>query len=93
MLKHARTAAFSLLRAIQPGDAFNIIVAVLSRLRGFVFRDPTGGIDGQEGVVPGGVGAVGAVRGGVLFVAAVAVLFAIGGRQPTVPAGSAQSLA
>jgi len=71
--------AFCLLSAIWRGDSFNIIVAVLSRLRGFVFRDPIGGIDGQEGVVPGGVGAVGAVRGGVRVVAAVAVLFAVSG--------------
>ena len=68
---------FWLLNTIWRGDSFNIIVAVLSRLRGFVLRDPTGGIDGQEGVVPRGVGAVGAVRGGVLFVAAVAVLEAV----------------
>jgi hypothetical protein len=53
------------LGAFQGGDPFNIIVAVWSRLLGLVFCDPIGGSDGQEGVVPGGVGAVGAVRGGV----------------------------
>ncbi len=67
---------------ISVGDAFNIIVAVLSRLRGFVFCDPTGGSDGQEGVVPGGVGAVGAVCGGVRVVADVSVVFAFGGGRP-----------
>ena len=93
MLKSRSMLDVSLLSEVQPGDSFHIIVVVLSRLRGFVFRDLTGGIDGQEVVVPEGVGAVGAALGGVGGVAAVAVVFALGGGQQAVPAGSAQSLA
>jgi hypothetical protein len=52
-------------RASFEGDALNIIVAASWRLHGFVFREPTGGKDGQEVVGPGGVGTVGVVRGGV----------------------------
>jgi hypothetical protein len=75
------------------GDLFNIIVVFLSRLHGVVFRDLTGGIDGQEGVVPGGVRAVGAVCGGVRVVAVVTVVFVFGDGRQAVPAGSAQPLA
>ena len=58
-----------------------------------MFRDPTGGKDGQEGVGPGGVGAVGAVCGGVRVVAEVTVVFAFGGGRPAVSVRSAQPLA
>jgi hypothetical protein len=57
--------AFSLVRVSLEGVTLNIIVAASWRLHGLVFRDPTGGKDGQEGVGPGGVGAVGVARGGV----------------------------
>jgi hypothetical protein len=65
---------------------------VLSRSLGFVF-DPIGGIDGQQVVGPGAVGPVGAVRGGVLFVAAVAVVFPFDGGEQAVAAGSAEPVA
>ncbi len=38
---------FVLLGRMASGDAFNIIVAAPSRLIGFVFCNPTGGIDGD----------------------------------------------
>ena len=41
-----------------------------------MLRDQTEGIDGQEGVVADGVGAVGAAFGGVRAVAAVLVVLA-----------------
>ena len=44
-----------------------------------MFRDQTEGMDGQEGVVTDGVGAVGAVFGGVRAVAAVVVVLAPSG--------------
>ena len=52
--------------------------------------DPIGGIDGQQVVGSGGVGSVGAVRAGVLFVAAVAVVFPFGGGEQAVAAGPAE---
>jgi hypothetical protein len=54
-----------LVSGVSGGDALNIIVAVHRCFVGFVFCDPAGGSDGQAGVGSGGVGAVGAVRGGV----------------------------
>jgi hypothetical protein len=65
MLKTWWMVGFGLLSTLSAGDAFNIIVAILSRLLGFVLCDPMGGSDGQAGVGRGGVGTVGAVRGGV----------------------------
>jgi hypothetical protein len=53
-------------------------MAVLSRLRGFVFRDPMGGIDGQVVWFPVVSGPL-ALHAGVRVVAAVAVLFGLGG--------------
>jgi hypothetical protein len=84
---------FLLLSGISAGDAFNIIVAVRSRLHGVVFRDPIGGSDGQAGVVPGGVGAVGAVRGGVRGVVGVSGVFIVGDGEQVVSVRSAESLA
>src|SRR6266545_6286158 len=78
---------------IWSGDALNIIVVRPSRLLGFVFCDPIGGSDGQEGVGPGGVGAVGAVRGGVRVVVDVSGLLALGGGGQAVSVRSAQPLA
>ena len=66
-----RSAGFPCSARSGVAGALHIIIAVLSRVRGFVFCDPTGGSDGQEGVGPGGVGAVGAVRGGVRALAEV----------------------
>jgi hypothetical protein len=85
--------AFSLLSTVQPGDSFHIIVAVRSMLRGFVFCDPSGGSDGQAGVVPGGVGAVDAVRGGVRGVVAVSGVFIVGDGEQVVSVRSAEPLA
>jgi hypothetical protein len=58
--------------------AFNIIIGPADACRVHVLRDPIGGIDGQEGVVPGGVGAVGSARGGVRRVVGVPVVFTVG---------------
>src|SRR6266545_8363294 len=58
-----------------------------------VLFDPIGGNDGQEGVGPRGVGAVGAVRGGVRVVAGLAGVFARCGGGQAVSVRSAQPLA
>ena len=68
-----------------------IVLAEASRVH--VLCDPIGGFDGQEGVGPNAVGTVGAVRGGICGVAAVAVVFALGGGKQAVAAGSAEPLA
>src|ERR1019366_3108826 len=86
-------AAFSLLGVASDGEALNIIVAASWRLHGLMFRDPTGGKNGQEGVGPGAVGAVGAVRGGVRVVAEVTIVFVLGCGRPAVSAPSPQPLA
>jgi hypothetical protein len=51
---------------------------------GLVFCDLPGGSDGQEGVVPGRVGTVGAVLDGVGVVAGVPGVFALCGRAEAV---------
>jgi hypothetical protein len=75
------------------GDAFHIIIAVLSGLLGFVFWDPIRGSDGQTGVGSGGVGTVGAVRGGFRVVVGVSGVFAVGGCVQAVSVGSTQPVA
>jgi hypothetical protein len=72
-------AAFTLLSGISAADPFNIIAVLVSRLDGFVFCDPSGGIDGQEGVGPGRIGSVDAVCGRVCVLACGAVVLAVGG--------------
>jgi hypothetical protein len=56
---------FPLVKVFSDGEILNIMVAASWRIHGLMFRDPTGGRDGQEVVGSGGVGVVGAVRGGV----------------------------
>jgi len=64
-------------RALLAG-LFHIITALFIEASWVEFCDLRGASDGQEGVVPGGVGAVVGVLGGVRVVAAGAKLFVVG---------------
>ena len=59
-------------------QAFHIIFPVSIEASWIELGDLRGASDGQEGVVPGGVGAVVGVLGGVRVMAADAKLFAVG---------------
>jgi hypothetical protein len=59
-------------------QAFHIIFPVSIEASWIELGDLRGASDGQEGVVPGGFGAVVCVLGGVRVMAADAKLFAVG---------------
>jgi hypothetical protein len=59
-------------------QVFHIIFRVSIEASWIELGDLRGASDGQEGVVPGGVGAVVGVFGGVRVMAADAKLFAVG---------------